>query len=98
MHLHCVCFTVTARIVASIVLNDAVEKVTPVCHLHNEIPDQALAFSTQKAADDWSAQILVGTVEVQEADDVFVADLRPDLDLVFTFNRGCLQSKNKRRM
>jgi hypothetical protein len=42
-----------------------------------------------------SAQIVVGAVKVQKADDILVADLRPNLDLVFAFNRGSLTSKDE---
>ena len=41
------------------------------------------------------AQVVVGAVEVEQADDVLVAHLRPNLDLVFAFNGGGLRSQDE---
>ncbi len=40
-------------------------------------------------------QVVVGAVEVEQADDVLVAHLRPNLDLVFAFNGGGLRSQDE---
>jgi hypothetical protein len=37
-HLDCISLAVAARLVASVVLHDAIEQVAPVGHLHDEVP------------------------------------------------------------